>query len=47
LKNDIGVDPVDLGFQPIVPLLNNYLSPDLELDVGVDFSLRPAAMCSD
>jgi hypothetical protein len=47
LKNDISVDPGDLGFQPIVPLLNNYLLPDLKLDVGVDFSLRPAAMCSD
>jgi hypothetical protein len=32
---------------PITPLLNNYLLTDLELDVGVDLTVRPAARWSD
>ena len=47
LKNDISVDPEDLWFQTVVPFLNNYLKPDLKLDVGIDVALCPAAVCSD
>ena len=32
---------------PITPLLKNYVYTDLELDVGVDLTVRPAAGWSD
>ena len=32
---------------PITPPLNNYVQTDLELNVGVDLPVRPAARWSD
>ncbi len=32
---------------PITPLLNNYVQTDLELDDGVDLTVRQAAGWSD
>jgi hypothetical protein len=47
MENDFDAVPGDWQFEPIVPLLNNYLESGLTLTVGVGVTSRPAAGCAD
>jgi hypothetical protein len=47
MENNFDAIPGDWGFEPIVPLLNNYLESGLKLTVGIGVTSWPATGCAD
>jgi hypothetical protein len=47
MENNFEAIHGDWRFEPIVPLLNNYLESGLKLAVGIGVTSRPAAGSAD